>query len=65
MNVLEELQAEYHCEMLFVESGGDNLAGKPARPLALDSLSDLIICSKLLERAGRLHHLRCQLPDLA
>lgn len=28
MGALEDLQATYGCEMLFVESGGDNLAGK-------------------------------------
>lgn len=27
MGALEELQADFGCEMLFVESGGDNLAG--------------------------------------
>jgi urease accessory protein len=27
LHVLEQLQADYACEMLFVESGGDNLAG--------------------------------------
>jgi urease accessory protein len=29
LHALEELQAEFGCQMLFVESGGDNLAGKP------------------------------------
>lgn len=28
LGALEELQATFACEMLFVESGGDNLAGK-------------------------------------
>lgn len=28
MGALEKLQAEFDTEMLFVESGGDNLAGK-------------------------------------
>lgn len=28
MHALEELQAEFETELLFVESGGDNLAGK-------------------------------------
>lgn len=31
IGALEELQATYGCEMLFVESGGDNLAGGFAR----------------------------------
>ena len=34
LNALEELQAEYGCEMLFVESGGDNLAANYSRELA-------------------------------
>lgn len=34
MNALEELQADYNCEMLFVESGGDNLAANYSRELA-------------------------------
>ncbi|KAK4703605.1 ubiquitin-conjugating enzyme E2 J2, partial [Phenoliferia sp. Uapishka_3] len=45
MGALEELQAEFGCEMLFVESGGDNLAAKstessrrqgPITPTAVD-----------------------------
>lgn len=28
LGALEELQAKFSCEMLFVESGGDNLAGQ-------------------------------------
>jgi hypothetical protein len=27
LNALEDLQAEFNCQLLFVESGGDNLAG--------------------------------------
>lgn len=34
MHALEELQSEYHCQMLFVESGGDNLAANYSRELA-------------------------------
>lgn len=34
MGALEELQADYNCEMLFVESGGDNLAANYSRELA-------------------------------
>lgn len=34
MHALEELQAEYECELLFVESGGDNLAANYSRELA-------------------------------
>ncbi|KAL8280221.1 hypothetical protein RQP46_007335 [Phenoliferia psychrophenolica] len=34
MGALEELQAEYGCELLFVESGGDNLAANYSRELA-------------------------------
>jgi Ni2+-binding GTPase involved in maturation of urease and hydrogenase len=34
LNALEELQADYDCEMLFVESGGDNLAANYSRELA-------------------------------
>jgi len=30
MHALEELQGIYQTELLFVESGGDNLAGKSA-----------------------------------
>ena len=34
LNALEELQADYGCELLFVESGGDNLAANYSRELA-------------------------------
>ncbi|KAI5477808.1 hypothetical protein MNV49_005892 [Pseudohyphozyma bogoriensis] len=34
IGALEELQAAYGCEMLFVESGGDNLAANYSRELA-------------------------------
>ncbi|WWC92265.1 urease accessory protein UreG [Kwoniella dendrophila CBS 6074] len=34
MGALEQLQAEFECEMLFVESGGDNLAANYSRELA-------------------------------
>lgn len=34
LHVLEELQQEYNCEMLLVESGGDNLAATYSRELA-------------------------------
>ena len=34
LGALEELQAAYGCEMLFVESGGDNLAANYSRELA-------------------------------
>ncbi|KAM0753711.1 urease accessory protein UreG [Meredithblackwellia eburnea MCA 4105] len=34
MGALEELQATYNCELLFVESGGDNLAANYSRELA-------------------------------
>ena len=34
LNALEELQAEYACELLFVESGGDNLAANYSTELA-------------------------------
>ncbi len=31
MHALEELQAEFETQLLFVESGGDNLAGEWGR----------------------------------
>jgi len=31
LGALEELQAAFECQMLFVESGGDNLAGEFGR----------------------------------
>ena len=34
MGALEELQAQFNCQMLFVESGGDNLAANYSRELA-------------------------------
>lgn len=34
LHALEELQAEYNCEMLFVESGGDNLSAQYSSELA-------------------------------
>jgi len=34
LHALEELQAEYGCQLLFVESGGDNLAANYSRELA-------------------------------
>lgn len=34
MGALESLQARYGCQMLFVESGGDNLAANYSRELA-------------------------------
>jgi urease accessory protein len=34
LNALEELQAKYRCELLLVESGGDNLAANYSRELA-------------------------------
>lgn len=34
LHALEELQAEFDCELLFVESGGDNLAANYSRELA-------------------------------
>ncbi|EJD50568.1 urease accessory protein ureG [Auricularia subglabra TFB-10046 SS5] len=34
LGALEELQAQYACQMLFVESGGDNLAANYSRELA-------------------------------
>lgn len=33
LGALEELQAKFDCEMMIVESGGDNLAGKELRLL--------------------------------
>lgn len=34
LEALEQLQAKYNCEMLFVESGGDNLAASYSSELA-------------------------------
>ena len=34
MGALETLQARYACQLLFVESGGDNLAANYSRELA-------------------------------
>lgn len=34
LGALEELQAQYNCQLLFVESGGDNLAANYSRELA-------------------------------
>jgi Ni2+-binding GTPase involved in maturation of urease and hydrogenase len=34
LGALEELQADYGCELLLVESGGDNLAANYSRELA-------------------------------
>jgi urease accessory protein UreG len=34
MGALEELQAQFGCQLLFVESGGDNLAANYSRELA-------------------------------
>ena len=34
MGALETLQAKYGCQLLFVESGGDNLAANYSRELA-------------------------------
>ncbi len=62
MHALEELQAEYDTELLFVESGGDNLAGPPSQLLlvALFLIAAVFYwsCSQLFSGACRLHHLR-------
>jgi urease accessory protein len=34
LHALEDLQADFQCELLFVESGGDNLAANYSRELA-------------------------------
>lgn len=34
MGALETLQAKFECQLLFVESGGDNLAANYSRELA-------------------------------
>jgi urease accessory protein len=34
MGALETLQAKFNCQLLFVESGGDNLAANYSRELA-------------------------------
>jgi urease accessory protein len=34
MGALETLQAKFNCQILFVESGGDNLAANYSRELA-------------------------------
>ena len=53
LHALEELQEAFSTEMLFVESGGDNLAGA-----SRVHLTTIDFISQLLERVGRLHHLR-------
>lgn len=74
MHALEELQGIYETELLFVESGGDNLAGESPLPNCHRSYSagrkrssvliyvlSTCLTSKLFERVGRLHHLRREL----
>jgi len=67
MHALEELQGIYQTELLFVESGGDNLAGESlaAERSACCNLSiRFALFSKLLEGIGGLHHLCCECTDI-
>jgi urease accessory protein len=43
MGALEQLQAEFETQMLFVESGGDNLAGEWGRGLAGSTSSNILV----------------------
>ena len=67
MHALEELQGIYQTELLFVESGGDNLAGEsPAvERSACSGLSiRFALLSKLFEGIGGLHHLCCECSNI-
>ena len=46
LGALEELQVKFGCELLFVESGGDNLAANYSRELA--DYIIYVVCSALL-----------------
>jgi hypothetical protein len=60
LGALEELQAEFETEMLFVESGGDNLAGESSVHgyFGTTGLTFLGLFSELLEGIGRLYNIR-------
>lgn len=53
---LEELQAKYNCQLLFIESGGDNLAANYSRELAdyIIYVIDVAVSSVLLMVQNRL-----------
>ncbi len=55
MGALETLQAKYECQMLFVESGGDNLAANYSRELA-DYIIYVIDVSVCIERRNSTRH---------
>lgn len=55
MGALETLQAKYGCQLLFVESGGDNLAANYSRELAdyiiyVIDVSVRVLCSRYMRR---------------
>ena len=51
MGALETLQAKYGCQILFVESGGDNLAANYSRELAdyIIYVIDVSVCAMLVD----------------
>lgn len=51
MGALENLQAKFGCQLLFVESGGDNLAANYSRELA-DYIIYVIDVSVSLQRSS-------------
>lgn len=53
MHALEELQGIYETELLFVESGGDNLAANYSRELADYIIYVVSISGPFVFRAGR------------
>lgn len=59
MGALETLQAKYGCQLLFVESGGDNLAANYSRELAdyIIYVIDVAVRYALIEAPNYMHHL--------
>jgi hypothetical protein len=51
LHALEELQAVFDCEMLFVESGGDNLAGKSVSRCTWDGEGGCNVVEQVLRRS--------------
>lgn len=52
MGALETLQAKFNCQILFVESGGDNLAANYSRELAdyIIYVIDVSVCCRVINR---------------
>lgn len=61
MGALEVLQAKFGCQILFVESGGDNLAANYSRELA-DYIIYVIDVSVSMGHFSMMKHLISRLP---